>query len=341
MAVGLAACSQPVSAPNGEPTPGAKLELAKSADQMSVEEVAIREIDLEGPLAKKAAEISGLAWYEDQLIILPQFPTFSEDGSFLYMLSKSEIEAYLDGESAKPLLPAPIKFIAPDYAKIIDGFEGFEAIAIDGEDVFLTIEADTNEGMRGYLVKGKIMPDLSEIVVETTMPAEILPQVNLDSQTYEALLVAGDELMAIYEANGAGLNLNPQVFRFNKNLQEKEPLPFPPIAYRITDATDLDENGRFWVTNYNSGSKKFYTDNDPIAESFGLGKTHELYKHGERLVELQLTDSGVVLSGSAPIQLELPNEDARKWEGLARLGDRGFLVATDRSPDSILGFVEH
>ena len=335
----LAACAQPDE--TGPVVKGlVESNNAGGSEQYGLPEAAITQIMLAGPLAGKNAEISGLDWYQDQLIMLPQHPDFSEEGSFLYALSRSDIEAYLDGKSNGPLTAAPILFVTPDYEQMIEGFEGFEAIAFDGQDVYLTIEADTKAGMRGYLVRGKISPDLSEVVLETEVPVEIRPQADLKNQTYEALLVAGDLLLTIYEANGALLNENPQVYRFNKELKAEEPLAFPAIEYRITDATALDENGRFWVSNYYSGSDKFDAKNDPIAEAFGTGETHGLYEHGERLLELQLTDSEIILSGAAPIQLELPNEDARKWEGLARLGERGFLIATDKSPQTILAFVE-
>ena len=85
---------------------------------------------------------------------------------------------------------------------------------------------------------------------------------------------------------------------------------------------------------------KYYAENDPIVEQVGIGATHNMFEHVERLVEFQLTESGVIFSGAAPIQFELPNEEPRKWEGLARLGERGFLVATDKSPDTVFGFVE-
>jgi len=335
----LVACSQPKASGIAEISTPAKSSSVDAPDKIGMVEAAITQIALVGPLAEKKAEISGLAWYQDHLILLPQHPSFSEEGSFLYTLTRRDIEAYLDSESPEPLLATPVIFITPDYAQMIDGFEGYEAIAFDGEDVYLTIEADTKEGMRGYMVQGKIAPDLSEIVVNTLLPAEILPQADLKNLTYEALLVADDKLLAIYEANGMNMNDFPQALRFDKDLKEEEPLPFPPIEYRITDATALDENDRFWVVNYYSGSDKFRAESDPIAEEFGIGPTHGLYEHGERLVELQLTDSGITLSGAAPIQFELPNEEARKWEGLARLGERGFLVATDKSPNSILGFV--
>jgi len=35
----------------------------------------------------------------------------------------------------------------------------------------------------------------------------------------------------------------------------------------------------------------------------------------------------------------LPGNDARNWEGIVRLDNRGFLLATDKFPTTILGFV--
>jgi hypothetical protein len=40
-----------------------------------------------------------------------------------------------------------------------------------------------------------------------------------------------------------------------------------------------------------------------------------------------------------PIQMELTSDDARNWEGLVRLDERGFLIMTDKFPETILGFV--
>ena len=336
----LAACARPLPSAPTESTPVAESQAGATSDEIPVAEHKITPIVLEGPLAKKQAEISGLAWYEDNLILLPQHPTFDDQGSFLYTLPKSAITAYLDDESPAALLPQAIPFSTPDFAGMIDGFEGFEAIAFDGQDVYLTIEANTKEGMRGYLVQGEIMLDLSEIVIDSGMPKEILPQADLENQTYETLLVAGDKLLIIYEANGRGKNDFPRAFRFDKALAPQGTLPFPPVEYRITDATELDSNGRFWAANYYSGSEKFHADKDPIVDQFGLGPTHSQYDHLERLLEFQLTDSGISLSSTPPIQLHLADDKPRKWEGIVRLDGRGFLLATDKSPDTILGFVE-
>ena len=54
---------------------------------------------------------------------------------------------------------------------------------------------------------------------------------------------------------------------------------------------------------------------------------------------LQYDADGITFVDRAPVQLELPGEDARNWEGIVRLDDVGFLLVTDQYPQTILGFV--
>jgi hypothetical protein len=78
---------------------------------------------------------------------------------------------------------------------------------------------------------------------------------------------------------------------------------------------------------------------DPLAESFGKGPTHSRLPMVERLVEMQYDASGVSLTGAAPVQLQLAMLETRNWEGLVLLDGRGFLLATDKYPSTILAFV--
>lgn len=93
-------------------------------------------IPLTDPLALRDAEISGMAWYGDYLILLPQYPNmFATQGDgYIFALPKSEIVAFLDGESTEPLDPIQIPFFAPGLRQDIAGFEGYEAIAVDGNN---------------------------------------------------------------------------------------------------------------------------------------------------------------------------------------------------------------
>ena len=67
-------------------------------------------------------------------------------------------------------------------------------------------------------------------------------------------------------------------------LQPLEAPPFPPMEYRITDATPLDANGRFWAINYFfPGDELLIPAADPLAEQYGEGPTHQARVQVERL----------------------------------------------------------
>ncbi len=301
-------------------------------------EFSVTEIALTGPLAKRDAEISGLAWYGDTLILLPQYPGF-DGNSRLYALPKSEIEAYLATDNPVPLRPQPVPFVDSGITSLIDGFQGFEAIAFAGNRVYLTIEAELDEGMLGYLVAGKITPNLSEVVIETSVVTEILPQAKHDNRTDETLFIYGDTLITLYEVNGTRVNEMPVAHRFGFDLNAQDPLSFPNIEYRVTDATSIDEKGYFWVINfYDPRDENLQTDTDALTDRFGRGTTHSTYEQVERLVEMRITDAGVSLTDTPPLYLELLSDVSRKWEGVARFND-GFLLATDKYPETILVYV--
>lgn len=326
--------------------PGAISSASPAPTAGTAPEAQVTEIPLSDPLRQPSAQVSGLAWYGETLILLPQYPDFSvKDGDgAVYAVTEADLVSYLDGFAAGPLAPHPIPFVAPGLAGQIDGFEGYEAIAFLGDRAFLTIEADTARGMRGYLVSGQMAPDLSSLTLDTATLTEISPQSDRANRSDEALLVAGDRLVTIYELNGAAVNPSPVAHLFDLGLAPAGTLPFPQIEYRITDVTELDGEGRFWATNYFfPADMDLRTGIDPLAERYGWGPSHTPEGAVERLVEFQLTHAGIALADRPPIQLELPDDllgmIGRNWEGLARLDQRGFLLVTDTFPGTLLAFV--
>lgn len=156
----------------------------------------------------------------------------------------------------------------------------------------------------------------------------------------ESLLVLGDKLATIYEANGVGVNAAPVVHLFDSALNAAGTTPLANIEYRLTDATALDSDNRFWTINYFfPGDEDLLPETDPIAETYGQGYTHSQQDGLERLVEFQYSESGITLTDTPPIQLQLLADGLRNWEGIVRLDERGFVVATDKWPQTILAFV--
>ncbi len=296
-------------------------------------------------MAEARAELSGLAWYGDTLILLPQFP--GRFGNQLYGLPKSAIVAYLTGQSTEPLDPQPIPLDDSVLQAQLIGSEGYEAIAFDGDRVYLTIETRRLAGMLGYVVAGEIAEDLSLLRLDPTNLTPIEPQTNLSNLTDEAIFLVGNQVATIYEANGLGVNPDPVVHLFDElTLTPIGVTPFPQIEYRITDATAVDESGRFWAMNYFFPGDRSLR---PILQARGaLDQFNTQAQPVERLLEFQVTSQGIVRTERAPIALELLPDTpsgtwtARNWEGIVRLETpeaQGFLIVTDSFPETILGFV--
>ncbi len=317
---------------------------AASGGDTTPAEAAVSPLPLTGALAEQDAEISGLAWYSEYLIVLPQYPNFTETGAdadgFIYAIPKDKILAFVNGDTT-PIDPIAVPFIAPGLQDSIAGFEGYESITFIGNQAFLTIEAETDSHVIAYLVTGVMAPDLTRLALDTEKRTEILAQADIPNLSEESIFVAGGLVGTIYEGNGAAITPAPLSHLFNTDLSAAKTIPFPNIEYRVTDATTPDADGYFWVLNYFfPGDDLLLPANDPIAQVFGEGPTHAQFDQVERILQLQFTDTGIILVNTAPIQLALVDADtARNWGGLAALDDLGFILATDKFPSTILAFV--
>ncbi|MCB2178561.1 hypothetical protein KQH61_04015 [bacterium] len=306
-------------------------------------EVPITTIPLAKPLGGRDAEVSGMDWYGDWLILLPQFLDFADERA-LYAIHKEDLMAYLDDPIGEALEAVPIPLDDEQIEQSLRGFEGYESIAFSGNQVFLTIETSANRQMQGYLVSGEISPDLQAIVLDTTY----LQMIPLPEQIFnladEAMFVAGEQIITMYEANGSAANANPSVQVFDLHGKSMGALSFPPLEYRVTDATRLDEENNFWVTNqYSIGSFWLSLGEDGIANTYGEGCTHARHLAVERLVEMHYDpQTGISLVDTPPIQIQLAGDlRFRNWEALVRLDDLGFLVATDKYPGTVLAFIPY
>jgi hypothetical protein len=307
-------------------------------------ESAVETIALAGPAAERDAEYSSLTWFGDQLILMPQYPEYYEPAR-LFAIDQVDLLAALDGSVSEPITPREVSFEAPDALADLDGYEGFEALVFKGDRAYMSIEAEHDDQLQGFLVSGSTELDADGRLIAVRMdatPVEVPLPANLNNMSLESLLVHGDEILSLFEANGPVVNPAPRMQRFDAALQPLGELSFPSIEYRITDVSDIDPEGRFWAINYffPGDTELLQPGEDTIAAQWGEGPTHASLDQVERLIELQLSDDAVTLVDRAPVQLQLVDADtARNWEGLVRFGQRGFLVITDKHPETILGFV--
>ena len=80
-------------------------------------------------------------------------------------MNSKEFSLIIEGvvKDKKPITPKHTRFLTPDYSKTIPGFDGFEAICFYNDIVYVTIEAEYEGLMYGYLIWGRISSDNYDI----------------------------------------------------------------------------------------------------------------------------------------------------------------------------------
>jgi len=300
------------------------------------QEYIVSEISLKGLITDRKQEISGMDWYGDNLILLPE-----NQGGHLFSIPKSEIFQRLDGDTTR-IHPKKILFNTPDYQSTLPGFDSFESIVFKGNQVFITIEIRFKDAMGAFLVKGKIDPNTLNITVPKQTLVELPIPIFADNMSFEASLLHKKNIISFFEANGKNVVESPKAASYSIRNNTVTTMPMPTLEYRISDASQTDWRNRFWVINYFYFRDKevLKPENDQLIIQYEEGETHKKYTGVERLVELQVRGNKIVRTNKPPIQLQLVDEKtSRKWEALARLDDKGFLLATDKYPRMILGFV--
>ena len=322
------------------PAPGGGLD---QPEEVKLSEMPVTEIALAGVGSDASAEYSGLAWYGDSLILLPQYPNiFTENGGdgSLFYLPKNELTLYINGAQGSPLQLRSLKLIAPDLTNLVPNYQGFESIAFSGDKVFLTIEAGEGKKMMGYLISGTINPDLSALTLDTTKLTKIPPQAKSENHSDESILIMNDKIFTFYEANGVDIVSKPVAHVFDFDLTPQGTVPMSNLEFRLTDTTPGFFGNDFWGINYFfPGDTDLLPKNDPILSTYGTGETHAKFPQVERVINFQYTEeNGITIANRLPIYLTL-TEDIRNWEGLAMLDKRGFIMVTDKYPRTILAFV--
>jgi len=301
---------------------------------LNAKTVKIEEILLSGDITNPDNEISGMDWYQGLLFMIPE-----NLNKFIYAIPKIELDNYFLSTNPIPIIPRKIRLKTPNYNNLINGFDGFEAIAFYKDNVFLSIEAKSNNHMKGFIAWGTSDPLTQEIFIPLDNLIEIETPIQIDNMSYESIIANGNDLILLYEANGVNLQKSPEHKVFSIIEFSTSKIISSNIEYRITDATKIDSNGKFWCINYLwpgdkiklKPHKEFYLNE--------IEKNNN-YKQIERLIEFELKNGKILLTENEPINFELENDISRNWEGIVRYGKDSFLIVTDKYPRMILGMVK-
>ncbi len=308
-------------------------------------------LELTGPLDDPQVEVSGMTWKGDTLVIMPQNPTlFAGEGSMgFFAIRRSRILAAINGTVEGPILPRQVNCQAVGMSRIVEGFDGLEAMGLIGDRCYMTVEAEDDTSMSSYLVCGHYDMVNNEVVMDMTKLTSIPMGLNIPNIAEESIVIDGDQVITISEANGLNVNPSPVGKVFNTQIEFQGTMPFPQIEYRVTDATKVGEDGRFWVINYYfpREREKLNPAPDPELERFGDPLAYDPDVCVERLLEMRIVRTCrqgdfIERTDTPPVNLTLlPTGECRNWEAVVRLGDMGFLMMTDEYPGTLLAFVPY
>jgi len=274
------------------------------------------EVPLDGLITDRKQEISGMTTYKDNLILLPE----NRNGYYFYIPFDEIMNTLRTGDK---ILPVQKTFTTRKLKERYSGLDGFEAIAFNGDDVYIMVEVRIDGKMAGLLLWGTIIPSTMEIDIPEENIMLIKPPAQIDNFSFESLTITDGQLIMIYETNDSKTIDKPFQYVVNLDDMSINKTPFPNIDFRLTDATSVVDN-KFWMINY-------YWTGDK--ETLGVPNDVGI----ERLVEFKLGYNGIERSSSEYITLD-NLDDPHNWEGLVRFG-RGFLICTDKWPRMVLGYI--
>lgn len=288
-------------------------------------------IELEGDLTERKLEASGLTWYNDNLIILPQFPHKWDDqfDGAIFFISKGRIESYLSGENRNPIKGEKIHFEAEGLDEIGKrNGSGYEAIIFIGDSVYVSIESVKSDESTSYVVAGFIDFEKKKITLDANSKIEVKSQTGIHNMGEETILTNNSSVFTIHEANGKSINKSPTVTKLYRNLTEVEKITFPNIEYRITDATSVDSKGKFFAINY------FYPGEfEKLKPNLS---EEEKDKAIEQIIEFQILDNEIIRTTKPPLVISKgTSKKGNNWEGIVKLNG-GFILITDMFPETVL-----
>ena len=298
------------------------------------------EIKLAEPFNSPDKEYSGLAVFQNKLVLLPQyfFGLDKDTVGYLYTIDFSRITQYLNGSDTTPIRPDSIRAIGNGLQRFNRSGSGYEAIVFEGNNVFLAIE-DIGVPTKTYIVKGTYDENDNSIFFDDATLTELPQQTNVRNYGYETLVKYGENIISINELNGVNNVSQPKAFEYDENLSMIKSFGLPHIEYRITDATYV-ENNEFWAINYfwPGDSDLTRPGEDKIAEKYGIGEHQSTEKGIERILKFKIVGDSLIVA-SAPIYIYPDEAQSSNWEGIAKFGN-GFILVTDTYPRTRLVYVE-
>ena len=186
-------------------------------------------------------QFSGLAISGERLLLMSESRLQDRAEAKLYAVRLADLDHQLtDSTYVLPYQKLPIENLAALRARM-DRYEGLEAVLIDQNTVYFSVETAT-PAANCYLLRGRLQA--AAVVLDTTfllpLPKPPAPDgSHIYNAGFEALAKSGDNIVAFFEYNSfAGHNYAYQLAtRRLSNTSRPTPLTFSQVPFRLTDLT--------------------------------------------------------------------------------------------------------
>jgi hypothetical protein len=291
----------------------------------------VRRLALPPELAFYDNQFSGLAISQGKLFLLSESRLQDKAEAKLYTVQLDDIDRQLaDTAYALPYQKLPLVNLPVLRAKMEAAgqhYEGLEALVVDKQEVYLSVETDTPSPYC-YLLKGKL--GAKDVVLDTTFLVAVAKPVAADgthiyNAGFEALAISHRHLLAFFEYNY--FTGNNYVYEVNKAAPPQRRL-FDRLPFRITDLTAT--GGRHYTgLNYffkGDGSDAVYRPPATDLANNALIQGPSGYENYSRLIDLQVKKHHITWQ---PLWEFPKSYRGYNWEGLV-IYKAGYLVINDK-----------
>ncbi len=236
---------------------------------------------------------------------------------------------------------------------VAEGYEGFEAISIVNNTVYLSIETD-DKLENCYLLKAKLDLPNNQIVVDADHILKLKRPEFIYNAGFEAVtwLPKEKKLLAYYEYNGEP-NGGQGYLIDTSFTKAPGALKTPQLYFRITDITATAKDELYAINYFWNGDYKYYLGNDNLHNQENNIKTiipdlrDSLNKNPAYLKSTKTTYARIVKlknrKGAKWEEIATFPGNKNNWEGLT-LFRKGALVVTDangsKKQNTVLAYVE-
>jgi len=292
-------------------------------------------------------EFSGMTMYGGRLYLEPQYGDHKEtklDGPFnLYSILTDSIGRVIDGRDTALTVYKTIAVkkldLLPDSVKA--NYEGFEAISIANNTVFLSIETD-DKYPYCFILKGKLDTVKGEVTIDPEHFISLRRYPSISNAGFESVtyLPKENKLLAYYEFNampkgGCGYLVDTS---FNKS---PEQIKAPFLYFRLTDIAAAGDGKIYGVNYFWNGDYDAYLNNDwvkkpeadiskAIPELGGKLSADPGYLHNNPYAAIVMMDSRKSKQWKYVRSFDGIKNN---WEGIA-LFQKGALIVTDANRSS-------